>query len=153
MKNYKLEFFLQKKLKKKNLKKKIFLYKNLKKKKNYIYIQIDGILNITTSLNNIILNYSDLFGKPKYWFSCGQIPNIQKGNRSNYFIILEMFKKFSDFLILKSVKNIYIKLKGTSLIKKKLFNGLKTSNLNIIKIFNITPISHNGCKKKKYRRI
>ena len=57
----------------KNNKKKIFSKNN--KLNN---VNIHGILCATATINNLILTYTDLLGRPLYWYSCGRIPNIHK---------------------------------------------------------------------------
>lgn len=165
-----LKYYFKFKFKKIN-KKKLLLYKfkngfknNLKildkNKKNrrikifhYDESLINGILHIKASLNNVILTYTDLMGKPIYWYSCGRIPNIKKGSRSNYFIILETIKSFGLFLRSKNIIKIVIKFNGFGLIKKTLFKALKQTKLKVVSIHNITPLPHNGCRLKKYRRL
>ena len=63
--------------------------KEISKNNKLNKVTIHGILCATSTVNNLILTYTDLLGNPLYWYSCGRIPNIQKGSRSNYFIILE----------------------------------------------------------------
>lgn len=123
--------------------------KNKRKEKN---VSIDGILNIHATLNNVIFTYTDLLGKPLYWYSCGCLPNIKKGLRSKYLTIIDAVEFFGKKLHSKKIKNIYIKFKGVGLIRKTLLKGLKNTKVNVKKIYNVTPVPHNGCRPKKYRR-
>jgi len=134
------------------LKKKMYKLKKKIKKKIKIRI-IHGILNISSSLNNVILTYSTLSGRPLFWLSCGCLPNIQKGQRSNFFVILDTLKKFLLFLKTKKVKKIYVKFKGTGLIRKTFLRSLQGLKFKIYKIYDITPKPHNGCKSRKYKRV
>ena len=114
---------------------------------------INGVLSIKASLNNVILTYTDLLGNPIYWYSCGRIANVKKGSRSNFFIILETIVNFGLFLKSKRVKKISIKFNGFGLVRKTLLKGLRKTKLKVIAIHNITPLPHNGCRLKKFRRL
>jgi small subunit ribosomal protein S11 len=127
--------------------------KEISKNNKLNKVTIHGILCATSTVNNLILTYTDLLGNPLYWYSCGRIPNIQKGSRSNYFIILETIEKFSLYLESKNIKNIHIKVKGFGLIRKTLLKALKKTNLQVFNFYNVTLLPHNGCRPKKYRRI
>lgn len=125
--------------------------KKFKQQKNIILV--DGILNIHSTLNNVIFTYTSLNGKVLYWYSCGSIVNLKKGLRSKYLTILDALVVFSKILLKKNINYIYIKFKGVGLIRKTLLKGLKTTNLKVLKIFNTTPVPHNGCRVKKYKRV
>jgi len=156
------KFYKNKKYKEKNyltLINILFVFKTLFKTYDQLFtfrqkkVEIDGVLNIKASLNNVIFTYSSLLGDTKYSTSCGQNKDGKKGSRSDYFVILETITNFSLFLSKQNIKNIYIKLNGNGLIRKTLLKGLTKSKLNIHKLYNTTPIPHNGCRLKKYRRI
>jgi small subunit ribosomal protein S11 len=134
----KYNYFIKRKKKPKILKTKI--------------VYIKGFLNLTYTLNNTLMVYTDLTGKTLYSYSCGRLPNVKKSNRSNYYNILNAINKFSSFLYKKNIKHIYLKLNGIGLTRKTLIKSIKKSKLKIYKIYNLTSKPHNGCKPKKYRR-
>jgi len=145
--------YFKKKLKPKiKTKKKEYIF--VRKKKTRLLIPaVHGILNVSSTLNNVILTYSTLLGKPLYWFSCGRLPNIQKGERSNYFMILDTLKKFIIFLKMKKIKKIYIKFHGLGLIRKTVVRSFKGLRFKIFKLYDLTSKPHNGCKTRKYKRV
>jgi small subunit ribosomal protein S11 len=128
--------------------------KIIKKKKTKLK-DVQGILNISSTFNNVIFTYTDMLGKPLYWYSCGCLPNIKKkkGLRSKYLTILEAITTFSNKLKNNNVKTIIIKLNGVGLLRKTLFKGLKSYKFTVYKIYNKTSVPHNGCRPKKYRRL
>lgn len=141
------------------LKKKIMkTIKTVKTKKieyGQLFPQYCGWLKITSSLNNLILTFTDLNGNVKYSLSSGQKTNGKKGARSNYFVMLNTITAFCDMISKKekNPKKINVSFKGHNLIEKLFTKGLKKKSIEIGMLYNTTSIPHNGCRLKKYRRI
>ncbi|MGX7591365.1 30S ribosomal protein S11 [Candidatus Karelsulcia muelleri] len=126
----------------------------MKKKRKYIYGSIGncsiGNVNINSTFNNIIITLSNLKGDVLAWSSAGQ-----KGFKGA--------KKNTPYAASKTAQDIVEKGKNMGLKKIKIIvkgpgagreAAIRTlSNLNVIRIKDITPIPHNGCRPPKKRRI
>ena len=50
------------------------------------------------------------------------------------------------------VKKVKIFIKGVGTGREQAVRGLQAAGLELNAIFDITPVAHNGCRKKKVRR-
>ncbi|MGX7586381.1 30S ribosomal protein S11 [Candidatus Karelsulcia muelleri] len=107
-------------------------------------------IHIKSTFNNIIITLSNLKGDVLAWSSAGQ-----KGFKGA--------KKNTPYAASKTAQDIVEKGKKLGLKKIKIIvkgpgagreAALRTlSNLNVLRIKDITPIPHNGCRPPKKRRI
>lgn len=119
-----------------------FLNKNsITKKTIKIYIK--------TTLNNMFVTYT--FNNKIYTKSIASLGFKGKAKQTRY-----AFKTFSEFLIKNlleiSNNNILILDLYLNPLNKKLksfFTLFKINNIKINKIYDITPIPYNGCRKRK----
>jgi small subunit ribosomal protein S11 len=51
------------------------------------------------------------------------------------------------------LENVSVFVKGVGPGREQAIRGLHTSKLNILSIVDLTAIPHNGCRKKKPRRV
>nr|AHX02552.1 ribosomal protein S11 [Sebdenia flabellata] len=110
------------------------------------------IITILFTSSNILYSVTDLDGKVICWSSVGS--KKIKGTKKITLPNLTLTSK----LIINCIKNLgynflHIRLKGFKKNKKTILKYFKTSTLNILSICDNTPLPHNGCKKRKVRRI
>lgn len=109
-----------------------------------------AILNIKTTSNNTIINISDLLGNVLYILSAGNL-GFKGSKKKTSFAAQKVVEKIILKLSTLNVKKVKIFLKGVSYNRDFILNNL--SSLKIISIYDLTPISYNGCRPKKKRRI
>ncbi|MEK7085523.1 MAG: 30S ribosomal protein S11, partial [Patescibacteria group bacterium] len=51
------------------------------------------------------------------------------------------------------LERVHVYIKGVGSGREQAVRGLVSSGLDIISINDVTPIPHNGCRKKKGRRV
>lgn len=110
-------------------------------------------LYIIFTFNNIFYIILDLNGKMLWWTSTGRYKT--KGLKK---ITLNSIKTSLTIFFLNIRKNnmkinLYIKLKGFNKFKKNILKYLKLLNFNILSISDEIVIPHNGCRKKKKRKL
>ncbi|MGX7590930.1 30S ribosomal protein S11 [Candidatus Karelsulcia muelleri] len=107
-------------------------------------------IHINSTFNNIIITLSNVKGDVLAWSSAGQKgfkgakKNTPYAARKTAEDIVEKGKKMG-------IKKINIIVKGLGVGSEAAIRTL--SNLNVIRIKDITPIPHNGCRPPKKRRI
>nr|BCL05876.1 ribosomal protein S11 [Pteridomonas sp. YPF1301] len=114
------------------------------------FIKKFGLIYMNLTLHNCIISITDLQGNVFLWSSTGRIGF--KGARKR--------TTFANQVTIKTIINeainiglcfvkFFIKQTGGSL--EPLMKILKASKLEILSIWDITAISHNGCRSPKKR--
>ncbi|XBT18305.1 MAG: 30S ribosomal protein S11 [Candidatus Shikimatogenerans sp. Tduv] len=118
-----------------------------KKKINYkcnVYIR--------TTYNNIIITLTDEKGNVLLWSSSGKMKF--KGSKKTTPYAAEIIcKDLINRSIKLGLKKVNIFVKGISYIKDIIIKTIYNMKIKISIIKDITPISHNGCRPPKKRRI
>jgi ribosomal protein S13/ribosomal protein S11 len=136
----------KKKNKKVNFKKRLF-FKEFKLNNKFL------VINIFTRLNNILISLHDSRGNLKILSSGGSVGFTGRRKFSDY------SAKLSADKIVKYISDnklnffIVIRLRGFGRARRIALKRLKKKGLKIKIIEDITPIAHNGCKSKKFRRV
>lgn len=111
-----------------------------------------GILYLKSSQNNTIITLTNLKGKVENTKSCGCLGFQGKKKRSTKFAI-----ESTLFSVIQKIKDlrwgrIAVYLNGFAKGRFYILNCLKKNDLNVGLIRDVTPIPHNGCRRKKLRR-
>lgn len=123
------------------------------KKKNKRVIS-NGIIHVNSTPNNIIITLCDLEGNAIMWTSAGLIgfSGVKKKTPHAAQVTADKFSKIMVYV--HKVKRAGLIL--TSLndeINEIVISIFKKYRLKIESIENRTPISYNGCRKPKKRRL
>jgi small subunit ribosomal protein S11 len=155
----------------KNLEKKNFLLFNknkFKKKKNtkkhvmFTNFKLNEdwtIVHIYCKLNNILISAYNHLGELKILTSGGLVGFKGRRKYTDYaakMAVDRVISKIKGTVKSKNLKKkqyIVLKLRGFGKARKAAVKRFKKRGLKIKIIEDITPISHNGCKSKKIRRI
>lgn len=110
------------------------------------------IISIIFTSNNILYTLTNLQGQVIYWISAGTYK--QKGTKK----LTSTTSILTTKLIIERLghfncKFLHIKLKGFKKNKKTILKYFKISTLNILSVCDDTALPHNGCKRKKIRRL
>jgi len=113
---------------------------------------INGVAHISVSYNNTIVAISDLKGEIVAWSSSGLIGFKGTKKSTPYAANLvakdcvEKAKKFN-------LTNIKVVVRGIGPGRESAIRGLAGSGLNLTSIQDVTPVAHNGVRRKKPRRV
>ncbi|MFI4878787.1 MAG: 30S ribosomal protein S11 [Candidatus Carsonella ruddii] len=111
-----------------------------------------GIIYINSTFNNSISTLTNINGNTLAWVSSGSVGF--KGPKKNTSLALQnISEKISLLTIKNNIKIVDIYIKGISLGKELVLRIINNSGIYIRSITDITPLPHNGCRKKKKRRI
>lgn len=111
-----------------------------------------GIIHIQSSRNNTILTLTDLQGNTKYWTSAGSI-GFKNSRKSTTYAAQAAAEVLASKALNLGFYSVIVKIKGLGYGKESSVRALYKSKLVIIKIIETTPISHNGCRAPKKRRV
>jgi len=116
------------------------------------YISQIGIVYVYSTFNNTLITVTNIKGKTLIFASAGFL-GLKGVRRSTAYagqtLATVLGKKISGL----GIHFIQIRLKGFGSSRKSVIKGFTATNLEIISIKDFTPIAHNGCRKKKKRRI
>lgn len=119
-----------------------------KKKRNVI----DGIVNIQASFNNTIITFADKQGNVFAWSSAGH-SGFKGARKSTPFAAQVAAEKAANIAKEAGLKNIEVFVNGPGPGRESAIRSLYSQGFTINKIFDITPIPHNGCRPPKRRRV
>ncbi|MBN2087260.1 30S ribosomal protein S11 [Candidatus Peregrinibacteria bacterium] len=107
---------------------------------------------VTASFNNTLMTLTEESGNVLAQSSAGG--NGFKGSRkaTPYAATVtaeKLMEKASDY----GIKKVKIFVKGVGTGREQAVRGLQAAGLELEAIFDVTPMAHNGCRKKKRRRV
>ncbi|XRA05383.1 MAG: 30S ribosomal protein S11 [Candidatus Carsonella ruddii] len=111
-----------------------------------------GVIYINSTFNNTISTLTNIYGNTIGWFSAGSIGF--KGPKKNTSLALQNISENISLLTIKNnIKIVDIYIKGISLGKELALRIINNCGIYIRSITDVSPLPHNGCRKKKRRRI
>jgi small subunit ribosomal protein S11 len=119
---------------------------------NQKYTSQIGIVYVYSTFNNTLITITNIKGKTLVFASAGFL-GLKGVRRSTAYagqtLATMLGKKISEL----GIHFVQIRLKGFGNARKSVIKGFTATNLEIISIKDFTPIAHNGCRRKKKRRI
>lgn len=111
-----------------------------------------SIAHIHSTFNNTIITITNLKGETISWASAGSLGF--KGARKNTGFAAQMAAEKAALEAFKmGFKGIDIFIKGQGSGRETAIRSIKNVGFKVISIRDITPISHNGCRPRKRRRV
>jgi len=107
---------------------------------------------ITATYNNTMITITEPGGNVLVWASAGA--NGFKGTRkSTPYAATVTAEKIVEKITPYGVERVKVFVKGVGTGREQAIRGLHAAGLELEAIFDITPRPHNGCRKKKARRV
>lgn len=107
---------------------------------------------ITASYNNTLMSITDPNGNVLAQSSAGS--NSFKGSRkSTPYAATVTAEKLLEKVAPYDVQKVKVFIKGVGTGREQAVRGLQAAGLELMAIFDVTPQPHNGCRKKKARRV
>jgi len=112
----------------------------------------EGVVCIHASYNNTIVTIAEPNGNVIAWGSSGS--SGFKGTRKSTPYAAQVAAELTaDKAKVFGLEKVHIYVKGPGPGREQAIRGLVSKGLDVISINDITPIPHNGCRKKKGRRV
>ncbi|ATY93580.1 30S ribosomal protein S11 [Candidatus Hodgkinia cicadicola] len=123
------------------------------KKKRQLSNDIENAtLYINAYANNTIVTCADVKGNVLAWSSSGErgFKGARKASPFAAQVTVEtVIKKIGIF----NIKNFEVEVRGASANRDAAIRSLQSFKLTVLSIRDITPVSHNGCRPPKARRV
>lgn len=112
----------------------------------------EGIVYIYSTFNNTIVTIADKQGNVVAWCSAGVL-GFKGSRKSTPFAaqnaLTDAAKKAADC----GMRKVEVRAKGPGPGREAALRALITTGFEVSRIYDITPIPHNGCKPPKRRRV
>lgn len=112
----------------------------------------NGNVYVFSGYNNTIVTITDLSGNTISWGSAGY-NNFKGSKKSTPYAATIVGEDVARRAYSNGLREVAVFLKGVGNGKVQCVKSLKNAGLIINKIVDTTPISHNGCRPKKRRRV
>ena len=125
----------------------------VKKSKKTRQIVQHGQVHINASFNNTIVSVTDEKGNVLTWAS-GWSAGFKGARESTpYAAQVVAEQAITRAKTLHSIETVDVYVKGIGIGREQAIRGLLSGWVDLKAIFDITPIPHNGCRKKKVRKL
>ena len=111
-----------------------------------------GAVHIQATFNNTIVTVSDAFGNTISWASAGEL-GFKGSRKSTPFAAQSASETAAKAAMEHGLKTVEVFIKGPGAGRESAIRALETVGLQITMIKDVTPITHNGCRPPKRRRV
>ena len=108
---------------------------------------------ITATLNNTHVVISSLEGDVLTWATGGSSGFRGAREATPYAAQITSENAASKAKTLHSTEKAHVYVKGIGAGREQAIRGIVNSGIDLIAIYDITPVPHNGCRKPKARKL
>jgi small subunit ribosomal protein S11 len=126
-------------------------YKMLKKL-NKKYTSLVAIAYVYTTFNNTLITITNIKGTSLIFGSTGFL-GLKGAARGTSYAGQSIASFLGKKIFGLGIKFLQIRIKGFGNSRKFLLKGFTDTSLKIISIKDFSSLAHNGCRKKKKKRI
>ena len=123
-----------------------------RKKKKEKKIPASGKIYITAGFNNTLITVTDGDGNSLFTGSAGKI-GFKGSRKSTPYAATVTAEKLMEKAASYGVTKVKVFVKGVGTGREQAVRGLQAAGLELDAIFDTTPMPHNGCRKRKRRRV
>ena len=112
-----------------------------------------GIAHVNVTFNNTLITITDLVGNVVAWSSSGAhgFKGAKKSTPYAAQVTAEHVGKLAQEHGMKTLQEVRVKGPGSG--RESALRALQAIGYTMISIKDITPIPHNGCRRRKRRRV
>ncbi len=107
---------------------------------------------VTASYNNTLMSVTDTDGKVLAQSSSGAC-GFKGSRKSTPYAATVTAEKLIEKVAPYGVEKVKVFIKGVGTGREQAVRGLQAAGMELQAIFDTTPKPHNGCRKKKARRV
>ena len=125
--------------------------KTTKKRKNLQPV-VSGSVYIQSSFNNTIVTVTDEAGGVIAWASAGSI-GFKGAKKSTPYAASLAASAAIEKAKLRGLRKADIFISGVGSGRDSAIRAFHSANIEVSLIKDVTPMAHNGCRRKKVRRV
>ncbi len=122
------------------------------KKKKKLQPVVSGNVYIQSSFNNTIVTVTDEKGGVIAWASAGSI-GFKGSKKSTPYAASLAASAAIEKAKLRGLRKSSIYISGVGSGRDSAIRAFHSANIDVDKIVDVTPMAHNGCRRKKTRRV
>jgi small subunit ribosomal protein S11 len=111
-----------------------------------------GIAFIQSTYNNTIVSLADLSGSVLAWSSSGSL-GFKGAKKATPYAATLVSKTVVEKVKKTGLEDVKVIVRGVGSGREAAIRGLAAAGLNLVSIKDMTPIPHNGPKRRKPRRV
>ena len=111
-----------------------------------------GVVHMQSTFNNTIVTVTNLTGDTISWASAGST-GFKGARKGTPFAAQTAAEKASLDALSSGLKSVEILVKGQGSGRETAIRAVQGAGFEINSIQDITPVSHNGCRPPKRRRV
>ncbi|MFH1657576.1 MAG: 30S ribosomal protein S11 [bacterium] len=111
-----------------------------------------GRVYIASSYNNTLMTLTDQHGNVLSWSTAGNI-GFKGSKKATPFAAAKVAETIVKTAEKIGVSEVEVYVKGIGGGRDSAIRSLAAKGLEILSIKDVTPVPHNGCRKKKPRRV
>ena len=123
--------------------------KKVKAKRRHVPL---GNAYVNASYNNTIITLTEPNGDVLAWGSSGA-SGFKGARKATPYAAQVSAENAAEKAKVYGLEEVHVFVKGVGSGREQAIRGLSAQGINILSISDITPIPHNGCRKKKQRRV
>jgi small subunit ribosomal protein S11 len=125
---------------------------NKKVKKRNVKVEAEGYAYVQATFNNIIISLTNRSGQVISWASAGKAGF--KGSKKNTPYAAQVAANDASKLAYEAgmrVAEVFVKVPGSG--REAAIRAIDASGIRVVRIKDVTPVPHNGCRPPKRRRV
>ena len=111
-----------------------------------------GVAHIQSTFNNTMITITDVGGNALAWSTAGA-HGFKGSRKSTPFAAQVAAEDCAKKAMEHGVRSIGVYVKGPGAGRESALRALQAAGLRITMIRDVTPITHNGCRPPKRRRV
>jgi len=111
-----------------------------------------GVVHVTATFNNTLVNVTDTNGNTIGWSSAGKM-GFKGSRKSTAYAAQVVSQDACRQAMGHGLKEVDVRVKGPGSGRESAVRAVQGLGLDILSIRDVTPIPHNGCRPKKARRV
>lgn len=111
-----------------------------------------GIAHIRATFNNSIVSITDTKGDIVAWCSAGR-RGFRGSRKSTAFAATMVGQDAARQAVARGMREVEVRVQGAGAGRESTIRALQSAGLNVTVIKDVTPMPHNGCRRRKRRRV
>ncbi|TXB61955.1 30S ribosomal protein S11 [Phaeodactylibacter luteus] len=123
-----------------------------KVKKRNVKVESEGMAYIQASFNNIIISLTNKKGQVISWASAGKA-GFRGSKKNTPYAAQVAAADASRVAYDAGLRSVEVYVKGPGSGREAAIRAIDVAGIKVLRIKDVTPVPHNGCRPPKRRRV